>query len=378
MADWSGLTNDMLHHVESFLPLPDQHRFSAVCHDWRLVAKQKKHHRPAPQLPWLVLGEDPTTKKRNFFNLSEQRHYSIDIPELYGQYVCGSSFGWLVTVDSRINGRLLNPFSREYYELPPFPPYSTRSNIILTEGPVFAPCGMKIGYTFKDMQTRIVVRAVLSHDPRERSDFTLMILFGECYKLAFWRPGDTSWTMVRYPPQTLVALMDIICFEGKFYAVSCDELFAVDVVYDEPKIIRIKPRILSNLKRVAIAAYLVDYKGKLLLVLRFKDFWSREKKFRILSLDLKKETCNELDDIDDLALFVGNNSALVVNPSKISGCVGKTIYFTDLGESYYWLEKGHDFGVYNVVTKTTGRFSPAGDEAFDPPNAALTWLAPNP
>jgi F-box domain len=56
MTDWSDIAFDVLEHITSFLPLPDYHRFNAVCKNWRFVAKQKRHS-PAPQLPWLVLGD---------------------------------------------------------------------------------------------------------------------------------------------------------------------------------------------------------------------------------------------------------------------------------------------------------------------------------
>ncbi|KAJ3679313.1 hypothetical protein LUZ60_017324 [Juncus effusus] len=172
MTSWSDLAYDALEHITGLLTMPDQHRFSAVCQSWRLVVKHKR--RPAQELPWLVLGEDQITKRRNFFSLSEQRHYSIDIPELYGQYICGSSYGWLFTVDIRINGRLLNPFTRECYELPPFPPFRETRVLPIAEEEVYNSNGVRIVNSFRVMQKKLVVKAILSHDPKERSDFTAM------------------------------------------------------------------------------------------------------------------------------------------------------------------------------------------------------------
>lgn len=106
MTCWSDLASDVLKHITSLLPLPDHHRFSAVCKNWRLVAKQKRSS-PAPQLPWLVLGDECGTKKRKFYSLSEDRHYAIDIPELYGRYICGSSHKWLAAIDIKITGIII-------------------------------------------------------------------------------------------------------------------------------------------------------------------------------------------------------------------------------------------------------------------------------
>ncbi|KAJ3686436.1 hypothetical protein LUZ61_015600 [Rhynchospora tenuis] len=122
MADWSDLTNDVLEYIARLLSFTDHCRFSAVCRNWRSVSKRRCYP-PAPQLPWLVLDEEHDTRQRKFYSLSEDKHYSIDIPELYGRYICGSSHGWFFVVDIKITGILINPFTRECYELPVYHPY---------------------------------------------------------------------------------------------------------------------------------------------------------------------------------------------------------------------------------------------------------------
>ncbi|XP_078157490.1 uncharacterized protein LOC144553266 [Carex rostrata] len=185
---------DALERITSFLPLTDHHRFSAVCKNWRLVAKQKRHS-PAPQLPWLVLGDEPGTGKRKFYNLSEDKHYAMDIPELYGRYICGSSHGWLVAIDIKLTGILINPFTHEFYELPLFPHF----NIGLNDRSVFENALMDYRdvaeHGIEGIQVGIVRKAILSHDPKERPDFMLMILAGSIGIPAFWKPGDSSWTL---------------------------------------------------------------------------------------------------------------------------------------------------------------------------------------
>ncbi|KAJ3701061.1 hypothetical protein LUZ61_004766 [Rhynchospora tenuis] len=117
MAAWANLTNDVLEYITSFLIFPDHCRFGAVCKNWRSISKLRRYP-PAPQLPWLVLGEEKETRKRKFYSLSEAKHYSIEIPELHGHYICGSSHGWLFAVDIKITGILINSFTREFFELP--------------------------------------------------------------------------------------------------------------------------------------------------------------------------------------------------------------------------------------------------------------------
>ncbi|KAF3328731.1 F-box protein [Carex littledalei] len=110
IPDWSELNSDILEYLSSFLSLSDYSRFGAVCRNWFSVAKQKRH--PPRQLPWLVMGEDDATHKRKFYSIDEKKHYLIDIPELRGQRLCGSSYGWLFTLDIELNFRLLNPFTK--------------------------------------------------------------------------------------------------------------------------------------------------------------------------------------------------------------------------------------------------------------------------
>lgn len=121
MANWSELLPDLLEHITSYFSLSDVNYFSAVCKQWRLVAKQRRYA-PVPQLPWVVLTEDPETRKRKLFNMSEQRHYYIDLPELQGGYCAGSSFGWLFIVSPKIEGSLVNPFTGAHYIFPPILP----------------------------------------------------------------------------------------------------------------------------------------------------------------------------------------------------------------------------------------------------------------
>ncbi|KAJ4789123.1 F-box family protein [Rhynchospora pubera] len=265
MAAWSDLTNDVLEHITSFLAFPDHYRFGAVCKNWRSVSKQRRYP-PAPQLPWLVLEEEKETRKHKFYSLSDAKHYSIEIPELHGRYICGSSHGWLFAVDIKINGILVNPFTRECYELPPFPAFSVMTDVTTlveqlpsdyTEGPRNA--------TFEEMRIKIVFKAILSHDPMERSDFTAMIMFGYKRTPAFWRPGDLCWTVV---DGTKGSMEDIVYFKGSFYVLSPSNKVSVMDFESKPKLIEVTgPRI--DIESCPFERYLIDFNGNLLLIKRF-------------------------------------------------------------------------------------------------------------
>ncbi|KAJ3680722.1 hypothetical protein LUZ60_017000 [Juncus effusus] len=386
MVSWSDMSNDVLEYVTSFLPFTDQERFSAVCQSWRYVAKQKRYP-PAPQLPWLVLSENEETKKRKFVSITEKRHYSIDIPELYGQYICGSSYGWLFTVDKRINVHLLNPFTRECFELPPFTRYTYDKPASLPEGSVpFTRYSVEDDYdepaslpegsvedaqecSFKRWQMRhIVQKAVLSHDPKKRSDFTAVIVCNEGGTLLMWKPGERAWSAIDLSE----GFRDAICFRGKFYAVSSmAAIYAVEVGSRPKRILRVSEHDIDRKW-----PYLVDFKGKLLLVLRLnRDFKKPRYKFTVYEVDLKKGTYREWNDLHSHAIFVGNNSSVVVGPRKIS-CIRNGIYF-NLYKRYRWRSNKHYSGVYNMVRGTGRRHRSKKNHVLDARNAALMWFTPN-
>lgn len=213
-----------------------------------------------------MLEEDTERRKRKFYSLSENKQYSIEIPDLRGRYICGSSHGWLFAVNIKITGILINPFTQECYELPPFPPYSEKVDVttLVVEKVPSDIIGEPRNCKFEEMQTSIVFKAILSHDPKERPDFTAMILFGETNSPAFWRPGDDSWTLIDCPE---CRMEDILCFKEIFYVVSVmNELYVVDFEPD-PKLIEVEP--MTEVTGYPMQRYLMDFKGNLLLVERF-------------------------------------------------------------------------------------------------------------
>ncbi|KAJ4769893.1 F-box family protein [Rhynchospora pubera] len=376
MVSWSDLTNDVLQHITSFLPFSDHYRFGAVCKNWRLVLKQRCCP-PAPQLPWLVLEEESQTKKRKFYSLSDAKHYFIEIPELHGRYICGSSHGWLFAIDIKITGILINPFTRESYELPPFPAFSKNVDVTtLIEKVPSDYTGGPRDYTFEEMQVGIVWKAILSHDPKERSDFTAMILFGQKNNPAFWRPGDSSWTVVDGPD---CRMEDVVCFKGNFYVISSmNELYVVDFE-PVPKLIEVGPPIGKEGR--PRQTYLLDFDGYMLLIERFCRLAEHELsvtvRFNVIEPNLEEDRLYEWFGVDDCAVFLGRNSSILVESSHLPMCRKNSIYFTHLTESYYGDEFGcYDLGIFNMTDETIDTFY--STEVFPPLVGSPVWLTPNP
>ncbi|KAF9618999.1 hypothetical protein IFM89_003902 [Coptis chinensis] len=111
--------------------------FSCVCKSWRSLSPMALLRHSEGNLPWLILpyDYDPKPKPKpaswrpeynyccdgllGFFSILDETTYLLEIPELYGRRICGSSFGWLITVHSNSEVQLLHPFSRKVVYLPP-------------------------------------------------------------------------------------------------------------------------------------------------------------------------------------------------------------------------------------------------------------------
>jgi Protein of unknown function (DUF295)/F-box domain len=382
-ANWSELVPDFLEVITSYLSLSDVNRFSAVCKHWRSIAKQRRHA-PVPQLPWLVLTENPETGKRKLYNMSERRHYHIDLPELHGGYCVGSSFGWLFVVSPKIEGYLVNPFTGAHYL---FPPLSLLiQNLKLdqaVDGKItYEKHGILYTWKLKKIQELIISKAVLSDDPNKCENFVIMIIVHGLYKMAFCRPKDSEWTIV----SDYRFVNDVICYKGNFYAVEeCNVLYAVDLG-PEPKMQRIEPWVaVCHYNEMNESRYLVDYFGKhLLLVYRHKIEENDDDRstchsvtdfFAVFELDLERKKWRVWNDLRGNAIFVGTNRAIAVHASELPDCKANCIYFsscsTDVCASNNYGYDDH--GVYNLIEDKIEKFY----EDHIPNTSMPTWLVPN-
>lgn len=136
------------------------------------------------------------TGEHTFFNLSENKHYDINLDELQRQYLCGSSFGLFFTIDHKLDCRLLNPFTLKRYDLPPFPPYGDNN----------------------DMEILSVSKAILDHDPSEGSDFKVVIMYGkQRNNTAICKSGDPTWNLIKGGNPEI---NDVMFFRGRLYVFS--------------------------------------------------------------------------------------------------------------------------------------------------------------
>ncbi|KAJ4778080.1 F-box family protein [Rhynchospora pubera] len=400
MANWSDLPDDMLEYLTSFLPIQDCHRFSAVCQNWHIAAKQKRYS-PAQQIPWLALGETDDKKKRKFYDLLEDRHYYLDAPGLRGKVFCGSSYGWLFTLDRKLNFHLLNPLTGEFYDLPPPPPfYEGHLDMYEHDLPRYLEAESDdeeahgdLREIFEGLQRDFVLKAILDYDPSTRSDFTAVILYGKDNTPAFWRPGDDAWTAVTALP---TGLNDIIFFKGMFYTVQSPIKDNYSAIYTfkvgndpNPKATKINLRVPCHGDHNYVidetyvnfqVDYLVIFDAKLHLVERFIQWSDNDRrrlttKFVVHKLDLEGSNYSTCDHINGHAIFLGGNSPVVIGPSQFHKCMEDAIYFTDFVSIDSELYGAEDNGIFDMIRNNTTPYYP--HDVFHHTHAAPIWFTPN-
>lgn len=179
MTNWSQLHWDLLNLVARKLTnVLDHLAFSAVCSSWRSLALDIRPSFPCPFRSLMIRGEDD---HGYFISLSNGRVYYQKLLITHEDRYTGTCGGWLVTVHRNMGMSLYNPFARDRLSLPP-----------ATSIPKLGEYGMTI-----DDQIFVGTAA------RSCSNFNVnpkviivMITQGGGRRLAFAKPGDSSWKII--------------------------------------------------------------------------------------------------------------------------------------------------------------------------------------
>ncbi|KAL2903653.1 hypothetical protein RDABS01_002363, partial [Bienertia sinuspersici] len=282
--------------------LKDYVMFSCVCRSWHEAATVVKSNNII--LPWLMLSNDDGDK-RNLFDLSIKKCYNLSLPETRNRNCYGTGSGWILTVGLDLEIHLFNPLTRDLlHDLPP--------------------------------PTRGVV-----------------VIYGESDFVAAATPEDTEWTPiidaidvgdVAYCPTLGLTLF----VQGSGFVSYCDlyqlllsnnksPLRLVDYASPSKQISKLgNPKICRSILE---KFYLLESFGDILMVKRSYDKDTvMTDGFEVYKLDLQTKQWEEVVDLGDVVLFVGNSPATSVKASCFpSSCNPNSIYFTDDGrEACYW------------------------------------------
>ncbi|KAF8718152.1 hypothetical protein HU200_025641 [Digitaria exilis] len=289
-------------------------RFRAVCRAWRRCssdphafgALDRRFHPRG----WIKVCEKHPIhhpQRRRFLNLRSGQCVEIDVPELLDHRLLRcTTEGLLVLLHAATNLiRVLNPLTRQVTELPPIA-------ADLASG--FRP---------------------YSHDSAGLADeHTVLLYFGRAKTLAFAKPGDEQWVLVKTDELLIMATMS---YAGRFYGVTTKAVVAVDMRGGgslPPRLV-VVARLAKSFSAMADTVHLVDNgegDGLVLVhnkVYQFSDGeedWWLERKYEAYRVDLDAGKMIHVRHLGGQAVFIGSYCALSVSPRTFPCISADTVY----------------------------------------------------
>ncbi|BFG38611.1 F-box/kelch-repeat protein [Prunus yedoensis var. nudiflora] len=212
LQTWSDLPTELLELIVSRLALKDNIRVSVVCKRWHSAAISVRVVNQSPLLMYFPKFGD----LYEFYDPSQRKIYSLELPELTGSRICYTKDGWLLLYRPRSHRVFFfNPFTRKMIKVPRFE--LTYQIVAFSCAPTSASC---ILFTVKHISPTIV--AISTCRPGEREWTTVNVqnrlpfvssiwnklvfcngLF-YCLSLTGWlgvfNPQERTWSVLAVPP----------------------------------------------------------------------------------------------------------------------------------------------------------------------------------
>ncbi|KAK0601681.1 hypothetical protein LWI29_026410 [Acer saccharum] len=289
--DWLRLPENVIATISDKLSLCDFLPFNNVCKLWRSFQKETLmiHPNPLGGFPWLGSIEDW---------LVIAKPLSYDSDELY--------------IDIRIS--LLNPFSGAEVVLPEA--YTNYNKLVFSGDPGKATC--------------------------------VYMAFSYVSPIFFvWIPEAKDWLESCLEEETDDVLIDLISFNGCFYFLTREyNIRVVDAAYAYSTVqsngyadqintqfyqVKMSPDIpIESSENVQIVRYLVEFRGEILLVIRFmRNLFKETYDFKVFQLDFSQMVWVKLDSLGDFGIFVGRNCTRCYSTKDLGVNKGNCIYFTN-------------------------------------------------
>ncbi|KAL5720238.1 hypothetical protein ACHQM5_012920 [Ranunculus cassubicifolius] len=412
VGGWTDLCWDLLTQIKCHLSLHDLVHFNFVCSNWRSVSV--KQVRYVSRMPWLivpyVVDDRSGSADRHlnmcrdgvlgFYSIIDGVTYKVEIPELYERRICGSSFGWLISVHANSEMQLVNPLSRKVLNLPALTNSPDVVGTIVSEnrGVFYRVSGYLNRESYADwhqsavdLRESFIYKAITSPESDSMVQTPIVVCLPlKLANLFFCRQGDESWTTIdcqnnRYS--------DITFFNGDLYALCMSG--EVDIVRG---LVGFSPPITSLFASISMTHdwrqtnnYLVASSTELLQVVRFYSIWvcpenvrtelhirgdyrdevmsvysgcRFTEKFSVFRLDFTAQTWVEVKNLGDRALFVGSNDSFSVVASEFPECRGNCIYFSDDLKMRHF--NGHDKGMYSLDDDKIEKICPINSKYICP------------
>ncbi|KAK2639741.1 hypothetical protein Ddye_027536 [Dipteronia dyeriana] len=359
---WSDLDFDLLLMIfEKLLDLPDIYRCGTVCVSWQSVAKTilppflllSKVSLHAEESDFFFgdfhsksinsfycdffVGDFDSKSINSFyyeksctlFNIRTHKIHEVPLPEEEkgNIWYSSSGFWWLITigVEPPHEIGLFNPFTRDRITLP-------RASDLL--------------------KVREELRVITSANPLIDPKFSVLATHSCGFKIAFCRPGDSSWTSIK---GFQGICNDTIFHKGEFFAVNHrGDLFRINCGNFTAEKLALRP---IEFPWHWYCNYLVELDGDLLLVARWLEetqiTCSKTTSFTVYKLNWVEKGWIKIKNIGDNSILLGKNSSISLPRNHFINFEANCIYFIDDADGFNMTTKylNMDTGLYNIVTR---------------------------
>lgn len=142
-----------------------------------------------------LIPSKESNQERCLYNVVQDKVLEFKFQVDYGERFCGSSHGWLISLDETPTITLLNPFSNKTIKLPPIEfehyPIESDEEPAEIEEPTYS-------------YDTLIKKAILLRDPDLFSDYELAVIhygFIGMSKLAPYKSSEGAWTYFSDHPE---------------------------------------------------------------------------------------------------------------------------------------------------------------------------------
>ncbi|MED6172409.1 hypothetical protein PIB30_049749 [Stylosanthes scabra] len=357
---WANIHQDMLNEIAKRIHSYDDYlQLRLVCKQWNFRVPKI----PNNKVPWLLL---PVEEEEDIFydtpSLEEKGIHYLTLPDMQHKLIRGSCYGWLIVVSIEGTIRMLNPWTKVCFDLPPI---SSLPNVTCNSNECTYYLGPHEVMTDTVDANKFLVWKVIINSAFTNDDDFLAVAIYTGLRLVFYKPNNKTWLEIpgngTYP-----YFQDVIFFEEKIYAIDDDgQLYEFDAKTSAEPVGGIHeatpPSDIVTLGEILNIKYLiVRDDGSLLMIVRHRNLRDGQEnyryydtiKFDIYELKKNSKAWSRIISLGNYVLIVGFNASVRMWAGEFLNCKGNQVYFTDNFVAEQTMDSDQDYyhgiGVFDL------------------------------